>query len=121
YDLATGQPWLEVIFAVGYVSQGEAVDLGLAVSVSISAQTAIHMARAARSLVSTPSGKRIALTAGLAMGSLLLLGVLICIFDEDKRQWLTERARTIGAGLASFGRVSLEAYTTLGQNRFQAM
>lgn len=121
YDLASGQPWLDVIFAVGWVTQGEAVDFGLAAAVSMSVQTAIEMTRAVGSLASTPSGRRIALTGGLLVGSLILFGVLICEFDTDKRQWLIEKVRTVGTGVASFGRVSLEAYTRLSRKRFEAM
>ena len=123
YGLASGRPWLEVIFAVGDASRGETVDFMLALGVSISGHTVADIARAVQSLASTPGGKRLVTSAGVVILGLLLVGILIwiCVFDEDKRKWLTDRVRTAGAAVASGSRVCLEAYTKLSQNRFEGM
>ncbi len=119
HGLASGQPWLEVIFAAGYVSFGETADFGLALGVSISGQAACDLVRAVQSLASTPGGRRIVVGAAVATVGLLLLVVLICAFDEDKRKWLTDRASAVGAAIASSAQVGLDAYVRLGEKRFE--
>lgn len=119
YGLACGQPWLDFIVAARHVRLGESVEFGLLLGVSISAQTVGDVARAVQSLASTPGGKRMVTSAGVVIGCMLLVVILICAFDEDKGKWLIDKAKMASSALASGGRATLGAYTRQSQNRFE--
>ncbi len=110
-----------MIFAAGYVSFGETTEFGLALGISIGAQTVGDVLGVVQSLAATPSGRRMIVSVGVVAIGLLAVVILICAFDEGRRKWLTDAAKEAGALLASGGRVSLGAYAKLSHARFEGM
>jgi hypothetical protein len=117
YGLASGEPWLKLVFATGSVARGETVDLGVMIGASISMQAVGDAARAARQLAATPRGEwtLVVLGAGLA---LVVLGVFVLRhLHEPSRRWIDENTRRGVHLLVSGGKVAIGAYATVSISR----
>ena len=117
YGLASGEPWLRLVFAVGSVAKGETVDFGIVFGASVSMTTVAEVVGAGRQLAATPGGKRALLVIGVGFVLVVLGAVLLRQLHEPSRQWIDEKARGGVRALASGGKVAFGAYASVSLSR----
>ncbi len=103
YGLATGRPWLDLIFAAEKTAIGQTVTVGAAGGVVLTGATLEEGIRGLRRMSADATGQKILWGAA----TLLIVGLLIYLIHEPTRRWVTPRARALASGLKDGGKWTL--------------
>ncbi len=108
--LAAGDTWLEFVFAAGYAVKGEAIDIGVAAGVTVSAATIKGTYNAVRSLASSRNGQLVLTGIGLTLVLLAIGGMILCAIHEPAREKLRAAAKDGAHALITGGKWTLGGY-----------
>lgn len=99
YGLATGRPWLDLVFAAERSAVGQTVTVGAAGGVALTGATIEQGFRGLRRMSSDPTGQKVLWGAAI----LVILGLIIYLINEPTRRWVAPRARALVSGLKDGG------------------
>ena len=115
--LATGAPWLEIVFAAGYVAVGETIQAGATGAIGVSAQGGIQTIRSVHALSLTPDGRQVLTVAAIVL--LVVLGAVLLLREvhEPSRRQIDAAATTAVEALKHASQVAIGGYFKADFNR----
>jgi hypothetical protein len=106
YGLATGRPWLGLVFATENSFLGQSVTAGVAVGVNFSGVAVIEGARGVTAMARDPNGRWILMAVGL-----LVIGLaIVCVVHDPTRRWVGDHAKGVIASVKDGGGKAFTGY-----------